>query len=189
MREPEKLEDVDLSLPLAGSEGHDINHVTRARIQYLIDQHQVLLTQAQFSDAKAVALVTILGLAVFGDPSLGKTGSVSDTLGYLLLGFSAASVLCCFWAVFPRYPASADRRWLVARDRWSWPSLASGGLGPADYADFMRTVEVSQMIQSLSLSNMAVARLLLRKYTALRIAFGFSLGVLVVVGIRFAGFG
>ncbi|WP_193177279.1 Pycsar system effector family protein [Oricola nitratireducens] len=187
MSKPPILEEVDLSLALAGSEGHDINHASRARIQYLCNQHQALLTQIQFADAKAVALMTLLGLiALRGPIEMHSTGE-DPVLRYVFLVLSATAVFCCFWAVFPRYPSARMRRDMIGFDRWSWPSLAADTLDPAAYAKFMQTAEISQLVQSLSVSNAAVARVLLRKYTALRVAFVFSIAVLAIVCVRLAG--
>jgi hypothetical protein len=105
----------------------------------------------------------------------------------LFLAVSAISIFACFWVVFPRYPRAAKRNAMIVSDRFSWPSLAAETLEPADYAQFMQTAEISQLVQSLSLSNAAVAKVLLRKYFALRTAFGLSIVVLVIVCARLAG--
>jgi Pycsar effector protein len=187
MPKPHSLDDIDLSLPLAGSEGLDINHASRARIQYLGDQHQALLTQIQFADAKSFALMTLLGLIALRGPIEMHSAAENPVLGNVFLVVSAISVFCCFWAVFPRYPTARSRREMLVYDRWSWPSLAGDSLEPVAYSKFMQTAEISQLVQSLAISNAAVARVLLRKYTALRIAFGFSILVLLIVCIRLSG--
>lgn len=187
MPNPPPLDEVDLSLSLSGSEGHDINHVSRARIQYLSDQHNALLTQIQFADAKAVALMTLLGLIALRGPIEMHSVGEDPVLRAVFLALSAIAVFCCFWAVFPRYPGARMRRSMIGYDRWSWPALAAESLDPAAYAKFMQTAEVSQLVHSLSISNSAVARVLLRKYTALRVAFFFSIAVLAIVCIRLAG--
>ena len=62
MKIPRKISEVDLTLPLAGTEGFDINYIGRIRTQYLFAQHQALVAQTQFADAKAAALMTLVGL-------------------------------------------------------------------------------------------------------------------------------
>lgn len=186
MPEAPDLQEIELGLPLAGSEGLDVNHASRARIQFLCDQHQALLTQTQFADAKAAALMTILALVVLSQPDQLRSIAAAPWLGYVFLAVGIASIACCFWVVFPRFPPAAERERMITRDRWSWPSLAAKSLDPAEHARFMRTAEISQMVQSLSLSNAAVSRLLLKKYTALRTAFALGLVVLLIAAGRAA---
>ncbi|MFZ2101627.1 MAG: Pycsar system effector family protein [Oricola sp.] len=187
MPNPPLLDEIDLSLPLSGSESLDVNHASRARIQFLTDQHQALLTQIQFADAKSVALMTLLGVIALRGPIEMHSSGEDPVLRYVFLFISAIAIFCCFWAVFPRYPGAKMRRAMFGYDRWSWPSLAADALDPADYARFMQTAEISQLVQSLAVSNAAVARILLRKYVALRVAFGFSIAVLAIVCVRLAG--
>lgn len=178
------LEEIDLTKPLAGSEGHDINYVSRIRSQYLMAQHQALLTQVQFADAKAIALLTVIGFVVFRGPVPLAGAADGDILlaCFFLSGF--ASLALCLMTVVPRFPPARIRSVMVRRDRWSWPALASDDLSPADFASFMQTAEISQLVQSVSLSNAAVSRILLAKYTMLRLAFAaaaIALVLLVVV--------
>jgi hypothetical protein len=187
MPNPKLLDEVDLSLSLAGSERLDVNHASRARIQFLSDQHQALLTQIQFADAKSVALMTLIGVIALRGPIEMHANGEDPVMRYVFLVISAVAVFCCFWAVFPRYPDGKMRRTMFGYDRWSWPSLAADTLEPADYARFMQTAEISQLVQSLALSNAAVARILLRKYVALRFAFAVSIAVLAIVCVRLAG--
>ncbi len=174
------LEEVDLQKPLAGSEGHDVNHASRIRTQFLFAQHQTLMTQIQFADAKAIALLTVIGFAVFRGPvpitRLAETGMLEAV--FFLFGF--ASLAFCLLTVVPRYPPATVRSQMVQRDRWSWPALASDDLTGADYAHFMQTSEVSQLVQSVSLSNAAVSRILLSKYALLRFAFA-AAGIALVL--------
>lgn len=73
---------------------------------------------------------------------------------------------------------------MVRRDRWSWPSIAAGQANRADFARFMKTSEVSQLIQSVPLSNAAVSRILTAKYGILRAAFMLSIASLCIAGLQ-----
>ena len=53
MSEIKKLDDISLDPNLAGSEGVDLNYISRIRVQYLFAQSQMLMNQMQFADAKA----------------------------------------------------------------------------------------------------------------------------------------
>ena len=181
-----KLEEVDLSLDLKGSEGHDVNYVSRVRTQYLYAQHAALIAQNQFADAKAAALMTLVGLVALRGP-LAISETPVDLFSAAYLVCVAGSILCAFLAVFPRYPARALRDRLWESDRWSWPALSAGKADPDEFARFMQTSEVSQLVHSVSLSNAAVSRILLAKFRMLRLAFMFAIVILLMTGARLAG--
>jgi hypothetical protein len=183
----QNIEDIDLTLPLAGTEGHDVNHVSRVRTQYLFAQHNALLTQIQFADAKAGALMTVMGLIVLRGPIAWNSDNVPPLLHHSFLFLSAVAVIFCFWTVFPRYPGKAARRKLAEDERWSWLALSAETMSPAEYGAFMQTSEVSQLVHSVARSNAAVAAILLRKYTALRIGFVAAFGVLLLLGVHVYG--
>lgn len=185
MKTQRKISEVDLTLPLAGSEGLDINYIGRIRTQYLFAQHQALVTQTQFADAKAAALMTLVGLIALRGPFAIGEPPVSLFTG-LYLALVAACILFSFLAVFPRYPAAKLRMAMAESDRWSWPALATGNFQPDDFSRFMQTSEVSQLVHSVSLSNGYVSRILLRKFLMLRIAFLFAFAVLIMTGLRLA---
>ena len=166
-----RIEDIELTHGLAGSEGMDSNHASRARIQFLLDQHATLIAQTQFADAKTGGLVTLIGLLALKGPVPVDRMRMEDPLALAAAGLAAACILFCLLSVFPRYPGSAIRASLYETDRFSWPALATRNFDSDAYARFMQTAEVSQMVHSLAHSNAAVARILLRKYQMLRIAF------------------
>lgn len=185
MKTPRKISEVDLNLPLAGTEGLDINYIGRIRTQYLFAQHQALVTQTQFADAKAAALMTLVGLIALRGPFAVGEPPVGLFVG-LYLALVALCILFSFLAVFPRYPAAKLRDGMSESDRWSWPALATDGFEPDDFSRFMQTSEVSQLVHSVSLSNSYVSRILLRKFFMLRIAFLFAFAVLIMTGLRLA---
>jgi len=186
MKKPRKLADIDLTLPLEGTEGLDANYVTRTRTQYLYAQHQALVTQTQFADAKAAVLITLVGLVAFRGPVAIGNGQL-DMFTIIYLVTIALSVLFAFIAVFPRYPSSTARRAMAEQDRWSWPALAAETLSPDEFSHFMQTSEASQLVHSVSLSNSAVSAILLAKFRMLRIAFILGLIVLALAGVRLSG--
>ncbi len=180
-----KIDSVDLTKDLAGCEGLDPNYVTRVRAQFLFVQNSALIQQIQFADAKAAALMTLIGLlALRGPIELGN-----EPLSVLSMVFGACSgltVLLCMTAVFPRYPALAKRRNLAQVERWSWLGLSSGELSHDAYSNFMQTSEVSQLIHSVAMSNISVARVLQRKFQFLRLAFITTTLTLIALFVRMA---
>ena len=84
----DRLEDVDLSRPLAGSEGADANHASRIRVQTLLVQHASLVRQTQFADTKSGGLITVIGLLALNGPvpmtGMMEGGAVSVAAGALL---------------------------------------------------------------------------------------------------------
>ncbi len=183
-----KLDDLDLSVDLHGCEGLDVNYVSNIRSQYLFAQHRTMITQMQFADAKAAALIALIGLITLRGPI-----KISDTAnlglsGYVFLFAAGLAVVFTLLSVFPRYPSKAKREDLILSDRWSWPALASKSLKPEDFADYIRTAEISQLLYSLSISNCYVADILLSKYRMLRYGFIFGLIAMLIVGIKIVGF-
>ncbi|MFZ1815766.1 MAG: hypothetical protein WBO55_08730 [Rhizobiaceae bacterium] len=183
------IELVDLSKPLAGSEGVDPNHASRIRVQMLLDQHASLVQQTQFADAKAGGLVTLVGLLALKGP-LPMTDLMTQDMFTKASGLLAAlCILFCMLTAFPRYPAKKHREHLSDLDRFSWPSLTSPEFDANTYATFMQTAEVSQVVHSIARSNSAVSKILLRKFQMLRIAFVLGCLVFVTVFIRQSGIG
>lgn len=182
-----KIEDVELDHPLAGSEGVDPNHASRARIQVLLDQHKTLVIQTQFADAKSAALVTLIGLLALNGPVPMQLMEQSDLVVLAAATASGLAILFAVIAVFPRYPTRAARESLPEIDRFSWPALTTRRMSAEDYASFMQTAEISQLVHSIAYSNSAVAQILLRKYQMLRIAFMFGAADLVIAFARLTG--
>lgn len=176
------LKDVDLTLALEGAEGLDVNYASRIRTQYLFSQHQSLITQTQFADAKAAALMALLGLLVLRGP-VDLTGSVDvQWFRILYLGCVSLAFFFCLLSIFPRYPSGEERIRIAKVDRWTWCSLASDTLSDGKFGEFMQTSEVSQLIYSVASANCTIASILLSKYRSLRFAFIFTVVVLLLVG-------
>jgi len=187
MKRPRRIEEVELSSRLAGSEGVDSNHASRARIQVLLDQHSSLITQTQFADAKSAALVTLIGLLALKGPVPMEAVAGADPLALFSAAASALAIAFCVVSVFPRYPRRDLRANLPEVDRFSWPALTAERMSAEDYASFMQTAEISQMVHSVAYSNCAVSQILLRKYQMLRIAFLFGAAAVIGAFARLTG--
>lgn len=179
-----QLHELDYNLDLKGCEGLDINYVSRIRSQYLFTQHQTMITQMQFADAKAAALIALIGFIAFRGPIKLEEISNLGSFGYLFLMCAGLAVVFTLLSVFPQYPSKTKRDKLSSSDRWSWPALASDALKPEDFSDYMRTSEVSQLLHSISISNSYIANILLSKYRMLRIGFFFGLVTMLLVGVK-----
>ena len=187
MNNTRKIEEVELTHALAGSEGVDPNHASRARIQMLLDQHSTLIEQTQFADAKSAALVTLVGLLALKGPVSMQLMSEADLPALLSAAFSGIAILFAVISVFPRYPTRNIREALPEIDRFSWPALTAHRMSPETYATFMQTAEISQIVHSVAYSNCAVSQILLRKYQMLRIAFLFAAADLFIAFARLTG--
>lgn len=181
------LNELDLNLDLKGCEGLDVNYVSRIRSQYLFTQHQTMITQMQFADAKAAALIALVGFITLRGPIKLDEAINLGSFGYIFLTCAGLAVVFTLLSVFPRYPSKAKRDTLSSSDRWSWPALASDTFSPEDFSDYMRTAEISQLLHSLSISNSYLAGILLSKYRMLRIGYIFGLITMLLVGVKIIG--
>ena len=183
------IDDIELDIPVEGTEGLDANHASRLRLQFLVSQHASLVTQTQFADAKAAALMTLMGLVALNGPiKIGAIGpqNVDAVTIFILLMIAIAFAIA---AIIPRYPDAKLNTFIKRRDRFSWPALVAHGYEPLDHAEFMRSAEASQLIMSIAQTNGATARVLSTKFKFLRTAFilaciNLLMIILFVVGIR-----
>ncbi|MEM7176391.1 MAG: hypothetical protein AAGD47_05410 [Pseudomonadota bacterium] len=178
------LDNLDISLSIDSSEGLDVNHASRARLQFLAAQSHALLAQTQFADAKAAALMAISGLLAIQGPA--GTAHLSAGEPLLLLSFlcTAACLVGCFLTIVPRFPRPAIRRRIYLGDRFSWPGLVDTTHDEDAFPDFMRTAEASHLVLSLARSNQATARVLHRKFAILRITFWIGMAALAFIAIN-----
>ena len=177
------IEDVDPLDHIEGSEGLDANHASRLRMQFLASQHASLVTQVQFADAKAAALMTLMGLVALNGPvRIAATGPHDlNAVGIFVLMMTA--IACAMFSIIPRYPDGSLNKLIKRRDRFSWPALVAQGYEPLDHAEFMRSAEASQLVMSIAQTNGAMARVLHSKFRFLRTAFLLAaLDLLLIVG-------
>jgi hypothetical protein len=179
------LKDVALDKDLAGAEGLDANNISRVRIHYLVAQHHAALQQVQFADAKAAAVMTLIGLlALRGPIDLSVIDAGPFPVAFAVM--CATAVFCCIIAVFPRYPNKRISTKISRSEHWSWPALSKMEESSDDYADYMQTSEVSELVHSISLSNVILARVLRQKFMFLRLAF-LSSGASVLLIFAYLG--
>ena len=182
-----KIGELDLSYPLAGSEGVDTNHASRIRVQMLLDQHSSLIQQTQYADAKAGALITVIGLLALNGPLPLTDMMTADFVAAAGGAIAALCMLFCVFTVFPRYPGKRIRDRLAETDRFSWPSLATTTFDGDAYSDYMHTAEISEIVHSIALSNSSISLILLRKFQTLRVAFFLGAIFIIIVFARHAG--
>lgn len=183
------IEALDAEIGLAGTEGLDPSHLGRIRMQFLATQHASLVSQTQFADAKAAALMTVMGLVALNGPvriSTVATASFDAIFVFILI---MATIGIAAWSIIPRYPDKTLNKLIHKRDRFSWPALVANGYEPLDHAEFSRTADASQLIMSIAQTNSAMANVLRKKFVVLRIAFlmaavDLTLIVAYVLGVR-----
>jgi len=176
-----KIDEMELNVDIGSHEGISLNYITRDRMAFVLGQNQTMITQTQFADAKAGAMLAFLGLiATRGPGAVTEIDAASAPPELILqLVLHAAALICCLIVLFPRYAKLNVRRNLYDYDRFSWPALTSDGASSEGFAGFMRTSEVSQLVASVARSNHTLAAILLSKFAWLRWAFG--LGVIDVL--------
>jgi Family of unknown function (DUF5706) len=176
-----------VDLQLAGREGLDVNEVSRQRLQFLISQHASLVAQTQFADAKAGALMALLGLVALNGPVelVGAGPPRLDAVAIFVIMVVAMG--CAVWAIIPRFPGADRARLMRQSERFSWPALASRGYDAMEHAVFMRTAEASQLVMSLAHANATMAHVLRRKFVALRFAFLLASADLLMIMLHVVG--
>lgn len=163
------IDALPLDRDIASREGLSTDQMSRVRLAYLIAQNNSLVQQTQFADAKAGALLAIIGLIATRSPGAAFDSAIYTTQGVAVVAMHAAALFCCIVVLIPRYAGPASRRALLAKERFSWPALVAGA--GDDFAEFARGAQASQLIVSLARSNQAVAGILHRKFWWLRAAF------------------
>ncbi|MEL6998019.1 MAG: hypothetical protein AAFP68_07115 [Pseudomonadota bacterium] len=149
----------------------DDGDAVRARIHYLVAQNNAIIVQTQFADAKAAALLTLMGLLALRGPVPISSGP----LGPLALGTLAlitVSILLCLWALTPRFRGRIGKSKGAPGDRFTWTVLSNPDTSMHDHADFARSGDFAQLINSISMSNVGASMVLRRKFNAMQVAFG-----------------
>ncbi|MEM6622555.1 MAG: Pycsar system effector family protein [Pseudomonadota bacterium] len=170
------IEALELSEALEGTEGLDVNNASRLRMQFLTSQHASLVSQVQFSDAKAAAIMTVMVLVALNGPLQVSLVQGGDVLAIMFFAVMVLTIVFAMASLIPRYPDKALSKQIQRHERFSWPSLVARGYEPMAHAEFMRTSEASHLIMSISQTNGAMARVLRKKFRNLRIAY--TLGIL-----------
>lgn len=180
------IDELPLDRDISSREGLSLDYMARVRIAYLIGQNQSMVTQTQFADAKAGALLAFVGLlATRGPGATVDIGSLGQ-IGLMTLGLHAAALVSCIIVLYPRYAGRDVRRELARRERFSWPALSSENVLAGDYAAFMRGAQLSQLVTSVARSNHALATILLSKFRWLRAAFALAVADVAMLALRAA---
>lgn len=164
----------------------DVGDSIRARMHFLVAQNAALNVQTQFADAKAAALMTLMGiLALRGPIPISTVGT--DPIGLAAIGLSVVSIICCLWAVVPRFsflrPRITDER---QTDHFSWTALSARGYDDVMHAAFVQDGSFPELIRALSACNVGSARVLRKKFAAMRLAFLTALAAVAALLMRAA---
>ncbi len=156
----------------------------RVRIAFLISQHQALVAQTQFADAKAAALIALAGIFAFTGPF--ETARMHEgVLGFAPALLIALSALACLWAIIPRYP-NMRRQHAQTSFGFAWTDLAAVNRAPDSYADFALHGDLTELMSALARSNVTAARVLAKKFAAMRTAILFTIAAILLTAIRIA---
>ena len=165
------IEEYDPSGGIEGTEGMDVNHAARLKMQFLTAQHASMITQTQFADAKAAALMTVMGLVALNGPVKMADAGADDLFAVGIFAILILTIVIAMTALIPRYPDKDLSEKIKRGERFSWPALVAQGYEPLAHAQFVHGAEASQLLLSVGQTNGNMARLLKRKFRNLRIAF------------------
>lgn len=181
---PSGIDALALDVDIASREGVTLDYASSFRIAYLTAQSAALVRQTQFADAKATAVLAFAGLIaarVVGSFDLNML-SVAELA---MLALKALILFFCLMVLTPRYPGGPLRDAQHRRERYSWVALSAPACDADDYAGFVRSAEVSQLVLSMARANHAVSRVLLRKFRFLRAAFLLACADVVFTAVYF----
>lgn len=142
----------------------------RARMSFLTAQNSAILTQTQFADAKAGALMTILGLvAIKGSaPAL---VIIQDPLEMLAMAIIILSIFLCLSTIMPRIVGFTNDAVPPSGNRFTWLFLTMPGYTDDMHGAYARETKFGDLLNSIAASNMGASRILARKFIMLRRAF------------------
>lgn len=166
-----RLDDMPLDVDISSREGVSLDYIARVRIAFLMGQNSAMVTQTQFSDAKAGALLAFVGLLATRGPGAVTDIAMITPENVFQIALHALAITACIVVLYPRYGSLDQRRAMIEQERFSWPALSSGAFSADEFVDFMRGAQLSQMVASVARSNHALAAILLRKFAWLRAAF------------------
>ena len=142
----------------------------RARMSFLLSQNGMILNQTQFADAKAGALMTILGLVAIKGAAPAIV-IIQNPLEMLSMALVLVSLGFCLATIMPRFFGFASDEIPPSKDRYTWLFIARGAYSGELHGAFARTADFSELIDAVANSNIGAARILVRKYRMLRWAF------------------
>ncbi len=154
----------------------------RVRMLFLVSQNNALLTQTQFADAKAGALMTLLLLISIRGTSPGVP-TIQDPLELGAMAMVIVSIGFCLAAIMPRVLRHGADKLPAANNRYTWFSMAMPAYSTELHGEFSRQSDVGALLNSVASSNVGASRVLARKFAMLRWAFysGFAACVLLLI--------
>ncbi|WP_308914820.1 Pycsar system effector family protein [Jannaschia sp. LMIT008] len=162
----------------------DLNHVSLLRMSYLTQQNRALIAQVQFADAKAGALLAVMGLVVTREPDMLIGVTQAEPFGIAYAVALAAALVFALATVFPRYPGKRGRARIAEGERWSWLAMRARG---DDFAAWATGAETADLVGSAARSNVGLSRVIHAKFRMMRLAFA-AAGVLFgLTAARYAG--
>ena len=163
------------------SEFPDINYRCSIRMSYLVNQNRTMIRQNQFVDAKAGALLAVVGIFAFKGPVDITTLTISNPVEACYLAAILTAIVFTVASIFPRYPGKRGRKLRAEAETWSWPSLSAVDLDDARMRGLPNVASLEQLFASVSHSNADMARIILLKFQLLRLGFVFAVIALGIV--------
>ncbi|MEM7060562.1 MAG: hypothetical protein AAF557_23530 [Pseudomonadota bacterium] len=142
------------------------------------------MTQTQFADAKAAALMTVMSLIALRSP-FSQAATLSDPLDLVTYALIVLSVLLCLLALVPRFPSRKTCEDVLTRDKFSWIAISSERWSADEHQNFARDADLQEMISSLARSSIGSACVLRNKFLALRWAFASGFAAVLLMTIRY----
>ena len=142
----------------------------RARMQFLLSQNGMILTQTQFADAKAGALMTILGLVAIKGAAPAIV-IIQNPLEMLSMAMVLVSLGFCLATIMPRFYGFRSEAIPDPKDRYTWLFIARDTYSGDLHGEFTRMSDFSTMLNAVANSNVGASKILVRKYQMLRWAF------------------
>ena len=99
----DEIDSLSLDRNLASQEGISTDQMTRVRLAYLQGQNSTLVQQTQFADAKAGALLAMIGLIATRGPGAAFDPKQVTAEGLALVLLHASGLLACLIVLIPRY--------------------------------------------------------------------------------------
>lgn len=142
----------------------------RARMLFLVSQNKAILTQTQFADAKAGALMTVLLLISIKGSAPG-IATIQDPVELLSMICVIVSIGFCLVAIMPRVRGLNETSAPSRNNRYTWLSMTTPAYSEEEHGEYARLTDLGSMLNSVASSNIGAARVLARKFNMLRLAF------------------
>ena len=153
----------------------------RARMSFLTSQNGQILRHTQFADAKAGALMTVLGLVTIKG-SAPVLVIIQDPLEILAVAIMILSIGFCLATIMPRIVGFTNDALPPMGNRYTWLFLTMPGYTDEMHGAYARESSFAELLNSIAASNMGASRILARKFEMLRYAFlsGFAGSMLLL---------